>query len=194
MSLSHRGVGFLVLGLVLISGREAHSQTSVKRALAPKQVKISVMDDVQVRAKLLPLAFDDNGKPRKLTSDEVKELRGTDHKLPGYAADYSDLKAGQAVLINLGRIKTATTKDAGQSNEDAAKSTKPSWEPAGQIAARLVKVEGAEIAKSKTTSTGKAPQKTIPKQITFSIAAGAVPALQDLSAVMIEILDDRRTK
>lgn len=194
MSLSIRGFSIcvLVLGLVLVACREAHSQTGVKRALAPKQVKLSVVDGVQVRTRSLPVAFDDKGAPRKLTTEEVKELRGNDRKLPGYAADYSDLKAGQAVLIYLGRVKTP--KDDKQSGDESAKVTSESWEPAGQLTARLVKVEGPEVAKSKTTPKGKAPKKTIPRQITFTVTANAVSTIQDLSAVMIEILDDRTTK
>jgi hypothetical protein len=100
MSLSMRGldISFVVLGLVLFSGQKAHSQTGAKRALVQKQIKLSVVDAVQVRTKLLPVAFDDKGAPRKLTTEEVKELRGTDSKLPGYAADYSDLTYYPAVL------------------------------------------------------------------------------------------------
>jgi hypothetical protein len=197
MSLSIRGLGISLvgLGLILVSGQKAYAQTGAKRALAPKQVKLSVVDAVQVRTRLLPLAFDDKGAPRKLTTEEVKELRGTDAKLPGYAADYSDLKAGQAVLINLGRIKpTPPPKDGSPSGDEAAKGTAQSWDPAGQLTARLVKVEGPEFAKSKTTPKGKSAKKTIPRQITISVTANAVSALQDLSVVLVEILDDRTTK
>jgi hypothetical protein len=57
-----------------------------------------------------------------------------------------------------------------------------------------VKVEGPESAKSKTTPNGKAPNKTVPRQITISVTANAVSTLQDLSVVLVEILDDRTTK
>jgi hypothetical protein len=196
MSLSnHRlGVGFLVLGLGAASSGEALSQTGSKRAPAPKQVKLCVVDGVQVRARLLPMAFDDKGAPRKLATEEIKELRGTDPKVPGYAADYSDLKAGQAVIIYLGRMKTAKPKDGSQADEQLAENNPQSWEPAGQISARLAKIEGPEFAKAKTTPKGKAPNKTIPRQITILADATSAAALQDLSAVMIEILDDRTTK
>ena len=196
MSLSIRGlvIIFVVPGLVLVSGQAVQSQTGAKRAPPQKQVKLSVVDGVKVRTRLLPMAFDEKGAPRKLTTEEVKELRGNDPKLPGYAADYSDLKGGQAVLIYLGRIKTTIPIDDSQSGNEAAKSTSQPWDPAGQFAARLVKVEGPEFAKSKTTPKGKAGNKTISRQITVSVTATAVPALQDLSAVLIEILDDRTTK
>ena len=190
MSLCIRGS--VLLALVLFTGQEAHPQNNaVKRALTPKQVKISVLDEVQVRAKLLPLAFDEKGNQRKLTKEEIKDLKGDDPKLPGYAASYSDLKAGQAVLIYFGRLKPATSKD-GSKSDDSAKSASQSWDPAGQLAARLVKVEGPEFATS--TPKGKAPAKAIPKQITVTVTANAIPALKDLSAVLIEILDDRTTK
>jgi hypothetical protein len=195
MSLSkHAGVTCLVLGLIALLNGEVHSQTRSKRAPAQKQVKLAVADAVQVRARLLPMAFDDKGSPRKLTKEEVKELRGTDPKVPGYAADYSDLKTGQAVIIYLGRMKTTKPKDGGQADEQSAKNNPQSWEPAGQIAAQLVKVEGPELAKGKTTSNGKTANKTIPRQMTILVDASLVAPLHDLSAVMIEILDDRSTK
>ena len=195
MSLSKRaGVTCLVLGLVALLSGEVHSQTRSKRAPAPKQFKLDVADVVQVRTRLLPLAFDDKGVSRKLTKEEVKELRGTDKKVPGYAADYSDLKAGQAVIIYLGRMKPLKPKDDSKADEQTAKNNPQTWEPAGQIAAQLVKVEGPEFAKVKTTPKGKAPAKTIPRQITILADASLVAPLHDLSAVMIEILDDRPTK
>jgi hypothetical protein len=195
MSLSkHAGVACFVLGLIALLTGEVHSQTRSKRAPAQKQVKLDVVDAVQVRTRLLPMAFDDKGAQRKLTKEEVKELRGTDSKVPGYAADYSDLKAGQAVIIYLGRMKTIKPKDGSQADEQSAKNNPQSWEAAGQISVRLAKVEGPEFAKGKTTPNGKGPNKTIPRQITILADASVVAALHDLSAVMIEILDDRTTK
>jgi hypothetical protein len=195
MSLSkHAGVACLALGLVALLSGEVHSQTRSKRALVQKEFKLAVDDAVQVRTRLLPLAFDDKGVSRKLTKDEVKELRGTDPKVPGYAADYSDLKSGQAATIYLGRLKTTKPKEGSQADEQSAKNNPQSWEPAGQISARVVKVEGPEFAKGKTTPKGKAPAKTIPRQITILVDGSLIAPLHDLSAVMIEILDDRTTK
>ena len=54
-----RGFGMCVL--VLVTCGEAQSQTALKRALASKQVKVSVVDGVQVRTRSLPPAFDDKG-------------------------------------------------------------------------------------------------------------------------------------
>jgi hypothetical protein len=195
MALFTNGVslGFVTLALVAISTEGARSQTGSKRVPAPKQVKLSVIDGAQVRARLLPMAFDDKGAPRKLTQEEVNELRSTDPKVPGYAADYFDLKAGQAVIIYLGRMKSTNAMDS-QSTDKAAKSDQQLWDPAGQITARLAKVEGPEFAKSQTAPKGKAPAKTIPRQITIRADASSAAALQDLSAVMIEILDDSTTK
>ena len=190
----YANVACLVLGLVAFLSGEVQSQTRLKRPPAPKEVKLAVDDAVQVRTRLLPLAFDDKGVHRKLTKDEVKELRGTDPKVPGYAADYSDLKNGQAVTIYLGRPKNIKPKEGSQADEQSAKGNGQSWEPAGQISARVAKVEGPEFAKGKTTPKGKAPTKTIPRQITILVDASLIASLHDLSAVMIEILDDRTTK
>jgi hypothetical protein len=97
------------------------------------------------------------------------------------------------VLIYLGRVKTTTPKESSKNGDEATKLSQ-SWNPTGQLAAQLVNVEGPEFSKSKPAPKGKASDKSIPGQITFTVSAIAVPALQDLSAVVIEILDVRLTK
>ncbi len=85
-------------------------------------------------------------------------------------------------------------KDGCEADEQSAKNNPQSWEAAGKISVRLAKVEGPEFATTKRTLKGKAPDKSIPRQITILANASAAAALHDLSAVMIEILDDRTTK
>jgi hypothetical protein len=58
------------------------------------------MDDVKVRSANPPVQFDEKGRVKKLTAKEKKELKGND-KLPGYPAEFSDLKREQIVDVSL---------------------------------------------------------------------------------------------
>jgi hypothetical protein len=59
------------------------------------------IDDVKVRSVQPPMQFDEKGRARPATRKELKELRGSDPKLPGYLADFSDLKTEQIVDVTL---------------------------------------------------------------------------------------------
>lgn len=72
-----------------------------------KQYILDVADDVQVRAMQLPMQFDDMGKPKKYTSEEIKELRGTNARLPGYKRDYDSLRPGQIVTVSFRQVQPA---------------------------------------------------------------------------------------
>ena len=64
-----------------------------------------------------------------------------DPKLPGYAAELSDLKAGQIVKVSLGRQKMPKGEKTTEADAEK-KPDKPTWTSLGDITARLVKVEG----------------------------------------------------
>lgn len=66
---------------------------------------LDMADDVVVRIMQLPLQFDDMGKPRKHTEDELKELRGDNPNLPGYKSTIDSLRVGQTVDISLRRFQ-----------------------------------------------------------------------------------------
>jgi hypothetical protein len=59
------------------------------------------IDDLKVRSVQPPMQFDEKGRARPPTRKELKELRGSDPKLPGYQADFSDLKMEQIVDVSL---------------------------------------------------------------------------------------------
>src|SRR5215471_4803028 len=67
-----------------------------------QDVKVMSTDDVKVRTKNPPVAYDDKGNKKKYTPKELKELKG-DSKLPGYSAEFSDLKQNQIVEVSLVR-------------------------------------------------------------------------------------------
>jgi hypothetical protein len=78
---------------------------------AKKKLKVQVqqnvefewqaIDDVKVRSLIAPMQFDEKGRARPATRKELKELRGSDPKLKGYQADFSDLKRDQIVEVTL---------------------------------------------------------------------------------------------
>jgi hypothetical protein len=70
-----------------------------------QNVKVMTLDDVKVRTKYPPVAYDDKGNKKKYTAKELKELRG-DSKLEGYTAGFEDLKTNQYVKVSLVRKKT----------------------------------------------------------------------------------------
>jgi hypothetical protein len=82
---------------------------SISLQLGRKNEKIMTIDDVKVRSKNPPIAYDDKGNKKKYTAKELKELRG-DAKLPGYAADFNDLKANQVVEVSLVYKKSDKTR------------------------------------------------------------------------------------
>jgi len=72
-----------------------------------QEVELSTTEDVKVRTARPPDQFDDKGRVKKLTVKELKELRGDDPRLPGYTAEFSDLRQGQVVAVTLVRKKNA---------------------------------------------------------------------------------------
>jgi hypothetical protein len=76
-----------------------------------KRLEISLPDEVKIRTMILPVEYDDKGKPRKLTSKELKELKGSDSSLPGYTADLESLKPDQELRVHLVKQKKRTSKD-----------------------------------------------------------------------------------
>ncbi len=80
------------------SGRRSSYQ--IKQSA--QKIDLQVAEDVKVRTQQPPIALDDKGNPKKYSAAELKELRGPGN-LPGYTADFSDLRAGQIVEVYLAR-------------------------------------------------------------------------------------------
>jgi hypothetical protein len=72
-----------------------------------RDVEVRPSDDVKVRILQPPADFDEKGRPKRYTAKELKELKGTDPKLPGYTADFESLKADQIVKLYLATRKEA---------------------------------------------------------------------------------------
>jgi hypothetical protein len=75
-------------------------------ATVQKDVEWQATDDAKVRRREPPPQFDDKGRVKRYTKKELKELKGDD-KLPGYPAEFSDIKQDQIVEVTLVRKKDA---------------------------------------------------------------------------------------
>jgi hypothetical protein len=72
-----------------------------------KEVEWTAADEFKVRTANPPPLFDEKGRPKRYTKKELQELRGND-KLPGFPAEFSDIKAGQIVQVTLLQNKTGS--------------------------------------------------------------------------------------
>jgi flagellar basal body-associated protein FliL len=72
-----------------------------------KDVELEIADDLKVRTLVEPIEYDDKGKPRRLTAKEKAELKGPDPKLPGYEADFDNLKVNQTVTVYVPQKKSS---------------------------------------------------------------------------------------
>lgn len=88
-------------------GVETYELRLQGRRIAPakviKDVDLRPTDDMVVRMLNPPAKFE-NGKARRYTSKELKEMRG-DSKLPGYSAELESIKTDQLVKVQLVRKK-----------------------------------------------------------------------------------------
>ena len=78
------------------------NEKSFHLQVGKQDVKVMTIDDVKIRTKNPPVAYDDKGNKKKYTA---KELKG-DSKLPGYTAEFNDLKQNQVVEVSLVRKKS----------------------------------------------------------------------------------------
>jgi hypothetical protein len=69
-------------------------------AKTEKQVELTAADEFKVRMGNPPPKFDDKGRAKAYTKKELQELKGND-KMPGFPAEFSDIKSGQIVQVTL---------------------------------------------------------------------------------------------
>ena len=82
------------------------NEKSFHLQVGKQDVKVMTIDDVKIRTKNPPVAYDDKGNKKKYSAKELKELKGDDPKLPGYTAEFNDLKQNQVVEVSLVRKKS----------------------------------------------------------------------------------------
>lgn len=71
-----------------------------------KQLDFEIGEDMLVRIETPGLAFDDKGRIKKYTKEELDEMKGADKKLWGYTADADALKPQQVIKLFLGKRKS----------------------------------------------------------------------------------------
>jgi len=81
------------------------NEKSFHLQVGKQDVKVMTIDDVKIRNENPPVGYDDKGNKKRYTPKELKELRG-DSKLPGYTAEFNDLKQNQWVKVSLVRKKS----------------------------------------------------------------------------------------
>jgi hypothetical protein len=75
-----------------------------------KKLKLTMIEDVIVRAANPPPQFDDKGQPKKYTKKELDELKGPNKKLPGFETEgLSALRPRQTLALTL--VKKKEDKD-----------------------------------------------------------------------------------
>jgi hypothetical protein len=146
----------------------------VRLTAAHRDLELVADDDVKVRSLKVPPQFDDKGKPRKPTAEELKALKGPDRKLPGYTLDYADLKPGQIVRLSLSRRKTAKPSDKEtDAKKDSGASGKSPWVSVGEVTGVLSKVSNptAEGGKKKQAQAADAA-KRLTVRLDYAAVAG----------------------
>jgi hypothetical protein len=96
---------------------------------------LQAMDDTKVRRKNPPAQYDSKGNPKRYTPKELKELQGPDPKLPGYTADWDDLKRTQFLRVYLVKEKETPKYKAGKEDD------KPKMVPAGELYGQLIRMD-----------------------------------------------------
>ncbi len=119
----------------LIGNRDPNSIANIRLEMAKNQqnllkdqtknLELSAADDMKVRTVLPPVEYDDKGKLKKLTAKELKALKGTDPSLPGFPADFDNLKPGQMVKVYLPKAKKDTTRSKPKDRDLLADKEKP---------------------------------------------------------------------
>jgi hypothetical protein len=70
-----------------------------------QDVSLSTTDDVKIRVSKPPATFDEKGNLVPPSKEVLKELKGDDPRVPGYKAEFSDLRAEQIVQVSLVRTR-----------------------------------------------------------------------------------------
>lgn len=81
-----------------------------------KEIEIPLDASTKFRSKEPGSGFDEKGNIKKYSSEELKQLKGSNPNLPGYEAKQEEIQAGQIVTINLAR-KASSGDDKKESSK-----------------------------------------------------------------------------
>jgi len=71
-----------------------------------QNLELQLAEDAKVRTLQPPEVFDDKGKVRKHTAEELKQLKGKNTNLIGYESSLDALSRGQVVTLTVAPHKT----------------------------------------------------------------------------------------
>jgi hypothetical protein len=83
-----------------------HQRNLYKIEKKTQDVEVPTLEDVKIRIPSPPVVYDDDGKIKKPTAEELRKLKG-DPPLPGFPGEFNNLHSGQMVTITLMRKKDA---------------------------------------------------------------------------------------
>lgn len=86
---------------------------------AAVKFELEATEDMKVRYVQPPAVFDETGKLRKHTGKELKDLKGDNPKMPGYAAEMSDVQKDQYVTAYIAKKREAP-RSAGKNKDNDA--------------------------------------------------------------------------
>jgi hypothetical protein len=86
------------------------NRQSAKVKQEHKDVALTTGEDLDVRLKIPPVDYDENGKRKKYTDQELKELKGPNHEW-GYSGDPTQLKTGQSLKAYVGKKKMTKSEE-----------------------------------------------------------------------------------
>ena len=126
-------------------GNPAHLHTKgpgVKLTTEHVNFELETDGDTIIRTEIQPEQFDEKGKPKKFTKEELKELKG-DPKLPGYKAEFGDLKPGEVVKVVFAKPKEADKKkDDNDKKNDKDKKNNTADLNVHELIGKVTRVEG----------------------------------------------------
>jgi hypothetical protein len=88
-------------------------------------VEFQGSETVKVRTMVLPEEFDDKGKPKKYTKEELATLKGKDTTLPGYESSLEKLETGQKLRVVYSKKKAAAKPKDDDPDKDAVEQKDP---------------------------------------------------------------------
>jgi hypothetical protein len=104
--------------ILQVAAQMAAAQRTLYRIqLTKSTVELHAADDMKVRTSFPPLDYDEKGNPKKYTLRELKALKGPG-KLPGYPAEFDNLRANQVVRVYLPKALPPAPRKKGKKKGD----------------------------------------------------------------------------
>ena len=118
-------------------------------------VEFQGSETIKVRTMVLPEEFDDKGKPKKYTKEELATLKGKDTTLPGYESSLEKLETGQKLRVVYSKKKAAAKPKDADPDKDAVdpKDAKDSSEKKTQVKMIVI------LAEAPSTNTSPKEKK-----------------------------------